>query len=57
MPKFRIVQYYTTTQIYEIEAENEDKAIDLVNGPNRPKPDIVTGSEFAEETVEEIDNE
>jgi hypothetical protein len=54
MPKYQVIQYYTTSKVYTVDAENEDMAVNLVNGPNGPSPEIVTGAEFCDEIVEEL---
>lgn len=57
MPKFRVIHYYTHSEMYEVEAEDEDAAAAMISGPNPPEADIVTGSEFANETIEQIEEE
>lgn len=57
MPKFRVIQCYTHSEVFEVEALNEDDAVNIVNGSEPPKPDFVTGTEFADEYVELIEGD
>jgi hypothetical protein len=53
MPKYQIVQYYQTATTYLVEASNEQDALDMVSN-GLVEFDTKSGSEFVDETIEEI---
>lgn len=57
MPKFRVIHYYTSAVVYEVNADTEDAACAIVNGIDPPDPVTETGLDFADEMVENIDDE
>jgi len=54
MPKYEVIQYYTTSKIYIVDAENEQEACDKVSS-GKVTVDTVTGSEFSDEIVNLIE--
>ena len=56
MAKFRVVEEYTeyVTKWYEVEAENEDEAIEMVMSGDYPEDDCDIEGGSSEYTVEEL---
>lgn len=53
--KYRVVHYYQTSVVYEIEANSEEEAAEIANGPNAPEPRYETGEEFTDEYIEPME--
>jgi hypothetical protein len=53
MKRYRVVEYYTVAKTFEVNADSEQEAVDMVAGGQFP-PETVGGQEFCDETVEEI---
>ena len=53
MPKYQVIHYYTSSEVFEVDADTEQDALDkVVNG--EVKASILTEPEFCDEMVEEL---
>jgi len=55
--QFRVIHYYTSSEVFIVEADSAEHASEIVNGAGSPQPIDATGPSFDSEWIESAESD